>query len=439
MLEKQDVLIVSVFGRGHWLAQELVARGLNVTMVDVSDKMGRWSPEDREGPFGYFRSERLSASQMERLVADEFSESVGRGFTIWSKKGPLEMKGPVIDHTLKSWGVSEECRDYLFRHHALSPSERESRKQKLLKQDFGENWLAHFAHHLASNEQKGNLEAMEHTSPLSIFSPFYLRRPSWRGFERGLDECRRKGVTVLADADVVDLSLSSKKLQGLEITSDQHSGLISADHVVWMLSSEESLRFDRRVHETLFPKGHLEPEWFWMRFRFSLEDHPCLREIPVFFVMIEDHYLDWSYDNCCIFIRTVKETDVDVWAKVSVAQRFHRSYVEGFCQRLCENFSRRLGGLEVQCVNWPQDYSYSYEQIGAPRFPLFSREKLQRFYRLKAGNLIFDGPEMWKGLDWASQFETQSEILEFLGSNRDQNISIEQSFLENRETEANPL
>ena len=42
----KSVFVVSVFGRGHWLAVELKRKGLDVTLIDVSAAMGSWGPED---------------------------------------------------------------------------------------------------------------------------------------------------------------------------------------------------------------------------------------------------------------------------------------------------------------------------------------------------------------------------------------------------------
>ena len=39
-----DLLIISVFGRGHWLAAEMAEKGCSVHLLDISQTMGRWTP-----------------------------------------------------------------------------------------------------------------------------------------------------------------------------------------------------------------------------------------------------------------------------------------------------------------------------------------------------------------------------------------------------------
>src|ERR1043166_3049127 len=84
MTIQTKVAIISIFGRGHWLATELAKAQVPVLLVDISDKMGNWEPEDAEGPFGYFEIEK---SFRERLLADELSHQPASGLTLWLEEG----------------------------------------------------------------------------------------------------------------------------------------------------------------------------------------------------------------------------------------------------------------------------------------------------------------------------------------------------------------
>ena len=59
MDNNSSVVLVSAFGRGHWLAANLVAEGIPVDLIDVTERMGVWPVEDTEGPFGFFKNEKV--------------------------------------------------------------------------------------------------------------------------------------------------------------------------------------------------------------------------------------------------------------------------------------------------------------------------------------------------------------------------------------------
>ena len=67
MSQTPDVVIVSAYGRGHWLAEELVKQKWTVSLFDVTGALGDWEPEDWEGPWGFFDTSDLLPTQRARL------------------------------------------------------------------------------------------------------------------------------------------------------------------------------------------------------------------------------------------------------------------------------------------------------------------------------------------------------------------------------------
>ena len=112
-MSANDIVIVSAFGRGHWVAAELVGHGVSVSIVDVSDQLGHWSPEDIEGPFGYFHAANFTLSQKARLDEEDYAELVDDGFVLWLKSGPIDMRGPHSTYLLKKAGIPNEQIDYI--------------------------------------------------------------------------------------------------------------------------------------------------------------------------------------------------------------------------------------------------------------------------------------------------------------------------------------
>lgn len=51
-----EIAIVSIFGRGHWLAVELAKVGIPVALVDVTPDQGPWSEVDPIGTFWIIQS-----------------------------------------------------------------------------------------------------------------------------------------------------------------------------------------------------------------------------------------------------------------------------------------------------------------------------------------------------------------------------------------------
>lgn len=405
-----DVVLVSVFGRGNWLASRLAEQGMKVTLVDVSEQMGHWVPEDWEGPFGFFRSERLEQSQLQRLIEDEPEESVDRGFTIWLKNGPLELKGPLGEFSLSVHGVDKDVQKYLLRYDAMTGEQRRQLKENIAQMPFTRSWLAHLAHQLSSNVMRFNAQGISFGEPLPVFAPYYFRRVSRRGLRRGIELCEKKGVRVLPAARVIDIGAGRGQIEGIEVVSD-YSGFLFAKDFVWMLTSQETERFSTRVSGAFFPKGALESDWFWTRFRLAVEPRVPFPALPSKFAVIEDLNLPWAHDNLLCCEKTVKDGDLDVWARLPTRQRFHRAYVEGVVERILRLLNGRLS-LPVTCAQMPQDYIYDQEEVGPPRFPIYDAVTLKNFRPARFGNCYFDGPEVWRGLDWHSQFRSQAAIAE---------------------------
>ncbi|MGE3759356.1 MAG: hypothetical protein AB7H97_16455, partial [Pseudobdellovibrionaceae bacterium] len=322
-----DAIVVSAYGRGHALAADLALQGMAITLLDVSHRLGRWSSDDWEGPFGYFRSEKFSGLQIERLIEEDMPLEVPQGFTVWLKSGPLDLKSSLTQHRLKSLGVEKENLAYMSEHDSQQGQKKESLRTLLENQKFASNWISRLAHFYSSTRMSNHASSLYVGDPVNLTSPFYIRYGTRPGFEKSLNWVSLKGVKVIPKADIVDVAFKDMRVvEGLEIRSE-HAGLLRADQVVWCLSSEETKFVSDRLQKTLFPHGHIEADWSWVRYRLRFSALPERDILPPHFVLIEDLESPWTHENFSIVRRTTLADCFDIWMCVPSLHRFQKQYL----------------------------------------------------------------------------------------------------------------
>ncbi len=354
-----DLLIVSAYGRGHWLAAELARKDWSVHLVDVTGALGEWAPEDWEGPWGFFDTPELAPSQ---LVDDGHAHPVSEGFTIWLPQGPLELDGELAAFLEHSFGIHEHVRAYLRPPPAsaskdvvpqgasrLSGAPRESRSpagpssptapiaspspaalwfdalrpggvrrpsplrgrerlhKKVAALTFEAGWLAHFAHSAAGLAYAENHEALSHGAPLPLKAPYVLRHVTKDSFEAGLQALEKLGVRVTRGATVNDVRIHNKVMDALEIAAGRR-GVDSARLFVWTLSSGESGFLSEDVMRAVYPGGALQPAWLWSRYRFRLLANAATRALPAGLAIVDNVCLPWTHSNC-MMVRRLRSED----------------------------------------------------------------------------------------------------------------------------------
>ncbi|QDK37744.1 hypothetical protein [Bdellovibrio sp. NC01] len=404
------IILVSAFGRGHWLAAALAQEGIKTTLVDVSSKLGVWPTEDIEGPFGFFRNERISESQVDRLYSEDAFEEVPNGFSLWLPEGPVEFKGPLTKFNLDKLPLANPIKENLF------SSGQDKNSKQLYKNlnafTFEQSWLLHFAHQYASTTYKPNALAATEGESLPLLSSFFVRQATRAGLERSLNWLREKGVEVLEPQQIMDASFGpGRSVTGLEISgSGEKQGLFRLEQIVWMLSSEESYFLNERLGKYFFPEGPLESEWCWVRYRVGLKQCFERDSLPLHTVVLDDVYSPWTHENLMVLQRTSLADQFDVWLRIPTVQRFNKEYLTTRSMRMNQHLSRRMSLAEPQVLNFPQEYYYTYAQLGAPRHPVFSEKQQARRGKTSYSNLHLDGPEMWPHYSWGASFAQNERI-----------------------------
>ncbi|HEX7672590.1 MAG TPA: hypothetical protein VF412_00395 [Bdellovibrio sp.] len=428
------IIIVSTFGRGHWLASALAQEGIKTTLVDVTSKLGVWPTEDVEGPFGFFRNEKISESQVDRLYSEDAFEEVPNGFSLWLPEGPIEFKGPLTKFKIDNLPLVQPVRDLLF-------SSAQDKNAKLLYKNlealnFDQSWLLHFAHQYAGTTYMPNARGAAAGDFLPLLSSFLVRQSTRAGFDRSLEWLRSKGVEVAQPQQIVDASFGAgKAVTGLEI-SGESQGLFRLEQLVWMLTSEESYFLNERLGKYFFPEGPLESEWCWVRYRMGLKQCFERDSLPLHAVIVDDLYSPWTHENLMVLQRTTLQDQFDVWIRIPTVQRFNKEYLTTRSNRMISHLSRRMSLAEPQVLTFPQEYYYTYAQLGAPRYPIFSEAQKSRRGKVSYSNLHLDGPEEWPHYAWSASFASNEVIQGRIGLWWKEKLLKEQK--EKRRKEQNP-
>lgn len=412
MEQLADVVIVSAFGRGNWLASELATRGWNVSLIDVSEKMGVWDPEDAETPFGLFETSDLVLSQKARLTDEGETLPVPNGLTVWLNDGPIEFRSELSSFQLERRQIPRVVESYL---RAASTNARDAvRLAKSLKGlAFDDAWLAHFAHQLASTVYSENHRGVEFSVAAPIFTPFTIRRPSKAGWQKGLKACQAAGVKVRSYADVRDLRLAGKLFDAVEV-HDERSGVERGRSLIWALTSGETARLRGSTFETLFPKGETKPSWYWTRFQVEAQGRIFAEQLPPHAIMIEDLCLPWTHANFLVVRKSSRDKCLDVWMRIPAWARTEKDYFESLRVKMEKVLEKKLPQAAIHTTVMPVETRVALDKLGPPRWPVFEPGVLSEYHYLKSPNIFFDGPENWMTLDWLGMYRHQNTILEGL-------------------------
>lgn len=407
-----SVLIVSAYGRGSWLAAELQHENIPVVLIDVTAKLGVWPAEDIEGPFGFFRSEEMKDSQSERIFSEDAFESVDQGFTIWLPDGPLELKSSLTDYRLAKHKQNKEVCNALMSGKANYKNL--AGIQKWASENFKKSWIMHLAHQWGATTYVPSTRASLSGRALKLMNPFSIRKATRAGQQKSNEWLKDKSVEVYQQTEILDLSFENKKkISGIEIHGGR-SGLMHVQQLVWMLSSEESFFVAPKIAKSLFPEGALEPEWCWVRYRLKMSGCPERDALPLHVLLVDQITSPWTHQNLMVVQRTASDDQFDIWIRIPNVQRFNKEYLRIRGEKLMEILGKRMPLVLPEIQSYPQEFYYTYSQIGPSSFPVYGQGGEGRRRKIGFSNVYLDSPETWKNFSWDEQFESQSLIRDSL-------------------------
>lgn len=402
-------VLLTAFSRGHWMAAHLKKMGLKTLVIDLSNQLGPWPAEDTEFPFGFFKSDKYSDSFQQWFAHyDPFVENE-QGFCLWLNDGPLELKSNLTQHRLKILGLDELATEFLAQS-KLKLNETEIKK--INSNSFRRSWLVHFAHQIASPIYRANAKSVTPDSrALPLFSNFSRRQFSRPANQDSLNWLKSQGVDVADSETVLDIALQNpKEAAGLELKGKVFNGLVRFEQLVCLLTSEELDFYNQKLAQAMFPKGTLESEWCWLRYRLKLKDHQEWRNVPAHFCMLMDENLPWTHENCMIMQKTSSPENLDVWVRLPSVQRFNREYLVQHGDKILNNFFQRLPLSDASVLQYPQEYYYTYKELGAPRFPVFSENILVKQNSQPFRNVYRADSEVMATYSYDAMFEFQDKL-----------------------------
>ena len=408
-----DLVVVSAYGRGNWMATELASRGWKVAMVDVTSTMRQAPWEDVEGPFGLLESHDVLPSQRARLADEGELVPVPGGFTMWLPEGPLEFRSELAPFLMRARNVPSEVESYL-RRSGVKSRESERERKALSRLMYGRTWLAHFAHVFASNVHSENHSGLRTGSATPLFSSFAVRQATASGQAKGLKQVQASGVTVLNNAKVRDVRLSNKTVDAIEIEHEKGHGVERARAFVWCLSFEETKGISAEIASKLYPSGGPEATWAWERFRFDFEIPQAISSaLPMWSVVIDDVDLAWTRANMMVLRRWPQAQALDVWLKIPSWMRTETGALASVLDDVTKSLARRLpeaklsrqiadpSATETRPILWPVFESSQAQFVP----PLASR---------RSSNFFFHAPDLWPALDWIGRFRFENGVVERL-------------------------
>lgn len=387
-----DVILVSSFGQLDALSVELGRLGLNTLLIDVTEKLGTWPLEDREGPFAEFYIEKPIGAWGETLLQGDLGVSCPDGFVLWTQRGPVSLRSPLAAHQLaaRSWKAPES---------------------DLNTQDSFENlvlpWLSYSLHSTRF------LEWSYHPiqkSRVPLAAPMSIRFPTRAGLEKRREWIKSQGVAYWGDVEILDGAVQGlDSVVGFEVKGPVN-GVIKARSVVWGLTSLETDHISYRVREKIFGSDVRRPDWAWIRYRFQIGPKEETLNWPLYMAVVESLGAPLTHEDFFILHRTILDDQFDIWIRIPDAKRFHQNYLVSMKEMVIGRLQNRLPSLEIRLLHEPQEMTYTSKELGPRPFVQYPQNMRLRDFRRKT--LFLDGPEVWEQYSSSHMVNNQKRIFD---------------------------
>ena len=405
-----DVVVLSAFGRGHWLASELQSRGFRTKLIDFSMAFTLeeclW-----DGPSVFFEDTDGLSTMLSNYFEFEKAEKL-TGLSVRTDRGIFESKGAMGAFLAKKLGVEAEVFDYLSPKSSVSV-------RKLLDLSFLQTWPARLSHFLYSRIECLPIHSLQANSKISIGRNLWVRSWEKSDWEAQLNSLQKNGIEILRVNQIQDFRLFGKSIEFLEVGRGRGEAVLGRTWVN-LLSGAELTKVNPKLSEVL--QMHFQnPEKIWVAADVSLEGDLAIKSLPTYFVDIHRLAEPWSHSNLAVCKAKNKTGVMQVWLRIpfvkSDDETYVRSQFEKYAQSLVQ--SSELKGAKVEKI-------YFSAKDEAPAFPIYSEDFAGKNRQCSFKNWFNMGPDAEMHLDWSYRFNFQYQAVQRLEKWREQAKKVRQ-------------
>lgn len=401
MFSSPSIAVVSLYGRGHYIASLLSQKGYSVNLFNFQDLQASHdlNIESLMGPFDFFED---TTDTLQEAFLNSFIrfQKTSSGFTLWPPSGPIDFQSFIKHYALDNYGLSAENIEYLSNVNLLSSNEKNHLRKNLNRMSHSENWLSKLAHQLPSSTfqlQAYNLEKVT-TKVLPFFNKKKIAQSAHNTLQNSLDWCKANKVNVINIDDSLSFVQKKNSIQNISYTNTEtkQKESIPAAQLVWTLDSQETKNFCPKAFPLLYKKV-LTPLWQWKKITIHLDE----KYIPNFsnqsFLIINNKKLSFSGDNLGIVKKTALSNCWNLWLclpQSQISEKIIKNAIPYF-------FKERIPQLKIKKIDIPK-------HSPSPLFPVF--ETCNNTHKKTISNFHFCNFEVCSNLDWPSFLNFQKNI-----------------------------
>lgn len=395
------IFIVSLYGKGHYIASLLSQEGYSVILLNLQDLQfdQHLNIENLVGPFDFFED---TTDSLQEAFLNSFIhfQNTSSGFTLWPPSGPIDFQSFIKHYALDSYGLNAENIEYLSNVSLLSSTEKNHLRKSLNQLPHSENWLSKLAHQLPGSTfqlQTYDLEKAT-TKALPLFNKKKIAQAAHNTLQNSLDWCTANSVNVINIDKTLSFIQKKNNIQNINYTNTEtkQKENVSSDQLVWTLNSQETKNLCPDIFPLLYKKI-LTPLWQWQKITLHLDEEYIPHFSNQSFLIINNKTLPFSGDNLGIVKKTALPNIWNLWLCLPQQQPSE----EVIKNAIPYFFKERIPQLKIKKIDIPKNNP-------TPLFPVF--DTLDNPHTKTITNLHFCNFETCSNLDWPSFLNFQKNI-----------------------------